>query len=967
MPGSEPVTKGRARGGRRSRRRPAARAVAAVPIATTGVATATTRTVTVYPDGTFAPNTIAINPGDTVRWVGPAGAFGSIKPLGRADSIARIAAPVASATPGADVCQTAAAAHPRRRAFDPAQLDEFTGPTRTGLSGIWVLGPEGGKVSAIEIPSAEAAALGVDGSPTIAPLAKCGQLDREAVADGFRWRYTYTTAVHATSPDGSSPPILGFEHTGAGWHWLCDAAVERCQLDGTGCEPWTPNSRERASQPPGTYLNGLLSSTYANPDVTGVVLRFNWSDLQVDDAGTVRGNWTDLDRELARAVAHGKLVTLDVRAGRYGTPAWIFDDYLAPGAGPAWCPGGGCPFVAAPADAGQVVPRWFRDHYDEDLANGTCGALMKLGSPMDDEYRALYTGFLGDLAENVASDTRWWNAIAHVKVSGANLQTSEAELPHHCDDLYRATGAHVPAPNGPSLAGGDGVLDSYKTDGATDRTEACVCNPEQWLAAAYTPEDLFEYYAQVEEAIADSFFGRKGLGYQLIQAGFPRTDAATGRYWGDHLYREVASPAVTDPAWINAGAASGATCAVADAAVVEHPVLNRVSYCSADLVDLALAVATPDPGNSNLAIAEDTAGTAYPPATAQAVQILANARAGKFRRDVAAAPTSRQRGALFAPQHSGLQPLGHEQDDLGYADTGPLPPAPCTLQDGTAQQRARRAAPAGAMGPWVADFPIPETTGTNGADHGGPGCPNPWIVDQGRAQAVQSTVSVPILEWHELPTLGPIPCGPFDPAAPIDGWCSPMPLGGYWTLEYTPVDVTLRYPPNVIGYQTTNKVHRQDHVESALFNLAYDTNAVWIELYEDAVWRIAITRGTGLTAAPISTRTAPVGGGDTACSYVDLGGRHDELCYAKNLAQWAEELHWRRATIEATWATFQGLRYPALDDPFPATYEYTFTNPTGAPLAFAYINPTTCDPARVLAPSAGAAVPSAMGTIVVGP
>jgi hypothetical protein len=73
-----------------------------------------------------------------------------------------------------------------------------------------------------------------------------------------------------------------------------------------------------------------------------------------------------------------------------------------------------------------------------------------------------------------------------------------------------------------------------------------------------------------------------------------------------------------------------------------------------------------------------------------------------------------------------------------------------------------------------------------------------------------------------------------------------------------PIHVELTFPPQLIGFQTSNKVRSIAHVESALFNLTYNTNAVFIELYEDAIWRIGTTKGTGPTAASLDDPTAPL-------------------------------------------------------------------------------------------------------------
>jgi hypothetical protein len=122
---------------------------------------------------------------------------------------------------------------------------------------------------------------------------------------------------------------------------------------------------------------------------------------------------------------------------------------------------------------------------------------------------------INELATHVASDSRWFQSLAHVKISGANFLSSEARLPKRCLD-------------NPS----DGVLDVItKTNGLLDY---CHCNSKIWADAGYTPDGLYEYYRVVENTIYNAFYQRKSLGYQLIQAGFPRVESATN-FEGDAL------------------------------------------------------------------------------------------------------------------------------------------------------------------------------------------------------------------------------------------------------------------------------------------------------------------------------------------------------------------------------------------------------------------------------------------------
>ena len=160
--------------------------------------------------------------------------------------------------------------------------------------------------------------------------------------------------------------------------------------------------------------------------LTGVIIRINWSEIQIDNQGVIEFRWDDLDREMNKAVANGKLFTLDVRAGKAGTPTWIFNNY------------------AGPAAPGPVTPLTFKDWASEaPPPRNNCGFDFTLGSPMHTNYRDLYVAMINAMATHVASDSRWFQALAHVKISGSNLLSSEARLPKRCYD-----------------GNGDGVLDT---------------------------------------------------------------------------------------------------------------------------------------------------------------------------------------------------------------------------------------------------------------------------------------------------------------------------------------------------------------------------------------------------------------------------------------------------------------------------------------------------------------------------
>jgi hypothetical protein len=871
--------------------------------------------VTVNADGTFTPNYLQVQAGDSIRWRG----------LGRTDAIARIGGKVPMNP------QTACSGY--RRAFDPNTPNEITGPIRRGISGIWALGPEGTSTSLVEIPSAEASAI-VSGI-TAADGCEALTHTRDTANPNVDMKYEYTLATFNNGDIASNEDLVGDEYDGGGArHLLCAAKTKECNGVGSNCHVVAVDPAIPTTIPPGTYLHGLLSSTYENPDITGVVLRMNWNALQYDDNGTIRERWEHLDRELERAIAHGKLVTLDVRAGMYGTPDWIFEDYLrrrSEHAAP-WCTTRNCSFTSAHPSAGRVEALEFVDYYGKVPPGTGCGNPIRIGNIGDVDYRNLYKDFIARFAAHVASDTRWFQVVAHVKTSGANLQTSEAELPHHCSDEHTNKAKHYEDPKA-SFASqyGDRVLDVFKTldaDGVTRTTAECKCNPKTWYDAGYTPQKLYDYYAFVEQQILTSFFGRKSLGYQLLQDGFPRVNAAGGSYFGDHLYSEdlVVSSVHVNPeeptdVLVNRGYEDMTLCRppTVDPNTGAFSLLDAggtANYCSSDVVrtvflpvvidfNAKLAVKPVDDPNATVSsyALENTNGARYPRGAEQSENVLEQGATGRFGAPATAGYANPNTGRLFVPQHSGLQPLPQEQDALGYA----VLPVPAEDDQGGCDQQRLGIGVLALNSDVVAAFPIAPGHDVSTLSEA-KGCPNHWIVNEGKDTRTYTT--------------------PFPPVAYVT-------------------------PPQLTGYQTSNKVRSVAHVESALFNLVYNTNAFFIELYEDAIWRISITRGAGDRARTLDDPVHPQRG--IGCS---LG-----FCYSKNLSRWAEELHWRRTQATANWRSYGGLEYPELDAPFPDTYTVNITD--GASV-IRYINPSRCQSA-LIDNSGDPNAPSALGVIEVVP
>jgi hypothetical protein len=911
-------------------------------------ASAVTRSLVINPNGTFSTTAggtpwITINSGDIVNFVG----------LERNDSIVRIAS-VPSTAQGKDVCyqyDPVAANQDQylfKRPYDGSlgAVNEFTGPTRQGLSGIWALAPEGGKVSYVETIDAECSTL----SPTSSIA---------GIVDGVAYTYSYTF-TEPTFHHGQLALLAGEETNIAtgGVHRLCEGTTSRCLAANPAVCTTMSNAKQNFDAydphaiPPGAYLGGLMDSTYLNPDVMGVVVRVSWNDVQRDDGtGKIVFNFKNIDREFQRALTHGKFVTIDVRAGRYGTPDWLFTDYLKPTSQhhAGWCTTSPCtltgPTGPKPPGAGAVIALELKDYYDEDE---DCGVRFRIGHPADTNYRDAYAHMITQLAAHIAQDSRRFAALAHVKVSGLNLQTSEAELPHHCDDKRLASGFPITSterdasyvPVDVDLDGDyddaadtdlDDIVDVWKKIAASGAisTEECLCNPKIWHDSVfgYTPEMVFDYYTEMEHEIVTATFGKKSLGYQIIQDGFPRANSVVGGgFYGDHLYEEVLVESTAPSHYglpINACVATDLNSMV-DACslptgLIEDAAAETVGYCSLDTADflglspadhcsVQLDPAMPDPLHPGLRAHDEpddrglAGGARYPGGTEQSEQILLRARTGQFGNPSNPAYANYPLGKLFVPQHSGMQPLPLEQDELGFQ--GPLSqagkPFDVCKQQSTARPPPNPLPPQfapGAVGTKIATFPMTSSNAAVGlVDHEPEitstynGCPNAWIVQEG-AIAV------------------------------------------------------LNGPPLLTGFQNTNGVRSLDHLESSLMNLVYNTNGVFLEIYEDVFWRASMQKGTGPFAAPLSSPGIRTAGG--LCDYTDPVTKLPDyrFCYSKSLSQWGEELHLRRWKVASSVST---NTYPALADPFPTQYSFTFVNPTpGVQREYYFINPARCNPALV--------------------
>ncbi|WP_172332289.1 beta-galactosidase [Mangrovicoccus sp. HB161399] len=207
---------------------------------------------------------------------------------------------------------------------------------------------------------------------------------------------------------------------------------------------------------PGVRAHRTLAEAVTHPAVRSVYLRFDWNEIE-PRPGVY--DFRELDAEIDRAIAAGKLYSIAFRAGSHGTPDWLGAEL-------------------------QLPIHQFRDA-GSNLQDETCGAGMFLGDPTDPVYAQRYFQMLRAVADHLRENAARWRALAYVKPSGANLFTHENRLPKRC-------------------------------------TPGCaICNSEVWAAAGYTPEGLYNFYTGQFAQIAAHFPG-KSMSYMLIQDGFPR-------------------------------------------------------------------------------------------------------------------------------------------------------------------------------------------------------------------------------------------------------------------------------------------------------------------------------------------------------------------------------------------------------------------------------------------------------------
>lgn len=226
---------------------------------------------------------------------------------------------------------------------------------------------------------------------------------------------------------------------------------------------WTRNERTGELQQNGPDFK-TMDHTLQNPAVSTIFIRFRWNTIHL---GPGRYNWTELDREIDRAVKAGKFYSISFKAGLRGTPDWIFEkESCAP-----YSPVMRYHFV----DKGEGGER----------VKDPCGVEMDLGSPADPAYRKLYFDMWRAVAAHIKERNDWYRALAWVKPSGANLITHENRLPYKCEP-------------------------------------GCLCNTQVWSEKAkLKPADIVAFYVDQFKLLRD-LFPQKDISYALIQSGFPQ-------------------------------------------------------------------------------------------------------------------------------------------------------------------------------------------------------------------------------------------------------------------------------------------------------------------------------------------------------------------------------------------------------------------------------------------------------------
>ena len=427
-------------------------------------------TIFVNADGSFFPDVMSIQEGDTVQFMAPP-TFAPGLGLGTTFSLARTKLSELNANVS---CMTTTKSYDITH-DDPELDNEITGPLHRGSSGIFALGPEG--------PTASFEGSTADTCDAIASAAGIAPI----LPDKEQWEFE-------------------------------DGRVSRL------CRKVEIRSGKSAA----TNSPYVLASTWDDPAIAGVIVRINWKSLyatviSTDGATeTIVPDYTVLDTELDNASRRGKQIFLEVLAGS-GIPPWIFDDYVPR------CSGHGCvpPSTTVATETGiaptSVIPVVTSDFGTPGGGSSTlpnvdnCGYQKTMGSPADPAYRLAMLTMIGKLADHIRSSSLRYQALGSFKITGLNFLTGETRLPNRCLD---------PAQNLPNQ------LNCFCNTKIWASTLGKLVRafvpaeksfpPPSVKGGGYTTEKAQKFLYAVENAIFVAFGRRKTMHYMLIQDGLPQ-------------------------------------------------------------------------------------------------------------------------------------------------------------------------------------------------------------------------------------------------------------------------------------------------------------------------------------------------------------------------------------------------------------------------------------------------------------
>lgn len=161
--------------------------------------------------------------------------------------------------------------------------------------------------------------------------------------------------------------------------------------------------------------NATPDVAWQSTNIAGTFIRMRWNDVHL---GTNRFNWTDMDREIDKAVVNGKVYSLGFKAGSSGTPQWIFNS----------------------TSNDLPVTKLDFGFRTGELTNF-------IGSPMETNYWRQYSNLLYATAAHLRANNARYRALAYIKPSGANLHTHENRLPNETNDLptWASAGHYTPS------------------------------------------------------------------------------------------------------------------------------------------------------------------------------------------------------------------------------------------------------------------------------------------------------------------------------------------------------------------------------------------------------------------------------------------------------------------------------------------------------------------------------------------